>query len=128
MYRAPCRNGLILRREDIEARTSLASYLLFVSQLREARETVTPIESTAQELDDHSSWPAIFGAMGVYELFVNEDYAAAMPLLDRVLTTWGGVGAGVWHWYTAYYLGVYRSWNCDFEASEDIMGRALGSQ
>jgi len=114
------------QREDIEARTSLASYLLFVSKLREARETVTPIESIAQELDDHSSWPAIFGALGVYELFVNEDYEAAMPLLEKVLATWGA-GAGVWHWYTVYYLGVFHSWNCDFDASEEYMGRALAA-
>jgi class 3 adenylate cyclase/tetratricopeptide (TPR) repeat protein len=115
------------RREEIEARTSLASYLLFVSQLREARETVTPIESTAQELDDHSSWSAIFGAMGVYELFVNEDYAAAMPLLEKVLATSFGARAGVWQWYAMYYLGNFHSWNCRFDASEDIMGRALAA-
>jgi class 3 adenylate cyclase/tetratricopeptide (TPR) repeat protein len=115
------------QREDIEARTTLAGYLLFVSQLIEAKETVAPIVKITQELDDHSSWPAIFGALGLYELFVNEDYAAAMPLLEKVLATWGDRGAIVWHWYTVYYLGIYHSWNCNFDTAEDYIGRALAA-
>ena len=94
-------------------------YLLNIGQPHEAKDVVAPIMDRALELDYRPSWPAIFGATGISKLF-NEDYPAAMQHLDKVLANPDRQDA-VWQWITAYYLGFFHYWRCEFDRADDFL-------
>jgi len=109
---------------SIDARTTLAGYVLFLGRPHEAREVVAPIMDAALALDDQSSWPALYASLGLHELFATEDYASAMRHLEKVLETPIDKTSAAWHWFAAYYLGAFLSWNCEFEKSIHYLQKA----
>jgi tetratricopeptide (TPR) repeat protein len=106
-------------KREIDSRAILAGYLLKIGQPHEAKEVVAPIMGRALELDHRSSWSAIYGATGISELF-DEDYQAAMRNLEKVLAD-SSEEASIWKWMTAYYLGIYEFWRCEFERSDELL-------
>jgi class 3 adenylate cyclase/tetratricopeptide (TPR) repeat protein len=107
------------QKREIDARTTLAGYLLNIGRPHEAKDAVASIMDRAIELDHRSSWPAIFGATGISELF-REDYAAAMQHLEKVLAD-PDEKAAVWRWTIAYYLGIFHFWRCEFDRADGFL-------
>lgn len=112
------------QKREIDMRTTLAGYLLNLAQTHEAKDVVAPIMKTAIELDYRASWPAIFGATGISELF-DEDYEAAMRHLQRVMGSPEGQGA-VWQWITSFYLGAFHFWRCEFDRADQFLDTTIG--
>ncbi len=105
------------------ARSTLAGYFLIVSRILEARAVVAPLTVSSPEVADSKSLPAILTAMGLYELFVKEDYERAMEHLDQVLQDPGDKYQAVWHWFANYYLGGFHCWSCEFSKSRESLDR-----
>jgi class 3 adenylate cyclase/tetratricopeptide (TPR) repeat protein len=111
-------------KRTIDARTTLAGYILILGRPHEAKEAVAPIAQAALDLDYRQSWPAIFGATGLYELFAKEDYTLAMEHLEKVLATPLDNKSSAWHWFAAYYLGAFHAWMCEFDQTQRYLERA----
>jgi tetratricopeptide (TPR) repeat protein len=111
-------------RQSINARTTLAGYVLFLGRPHEANQVIAPIMDAALALEDHSSWPALFASVGLHELFTTEDYPSAMRHLEKVLETPVDKTSAAWHWFAAYYLGAFLSWDCAFDQSIHYLQRA----
>jgi class 3 adenylate cyclase/tetratricopeptide (TPR) repeat protein len=105
------------------ARSTLAGYFLIVSRILEARAAVEPLTVGSPEIADSSSLPAILTAIGLYELYANEDQAQAMVHLDSVLQQPGDKHQAVWHWFANYYLAGFHCWRCEFSRSRERLDK-----
>jgi hypothetical protein len=103
------------------ARSTLAGYFLIVSRILEARAVVAPLTVSSPEFADSSSLPAILTAIGLFELFVKEDYKQAMEHLGRVMQDPGDRYKAVWNWFANYYLGGFHCWSCEFSKSRECL-------
>jgi tetratricopeptide (TPR) repeat protein len=110
-------------RQLTAARSTLAGYFLIVSRILEARAVVAPLTVSSPEVADSASLPAILTAIGLYELFVREDYEQAMEHLDQVLQAPADKHQAVWNWFANYYLGGFHCWACEFSKSRERLDK-----
>ena len=103
------------QRELIDARTLLAGCCSALSLFVEAKEAVTPIVDLAVTLNYERRLPAINTTLGIYSIYVEEDFSKAFQYLKDVLEIAAKVGDYVSLGFTCYYLGVSLSLNCEFE-------------
>ena len=103
------------QRQLIDARTLLAGCCAALSLFAQAKEAVMPIVDLAVTLNYEKRLPAINTTLGIYSIYVEEDFSKAFQYLKDVLEIAAKVGDYVSLGFTCYYLGVSLSLNCEFE-------------
>ena len=114
-----------IQKKIIDARTVLSGYFTSLGRLVEARQAVLPVEETARRLDYRRRMPAIYTAIGLYTLWVKEDFPETTDYLNRALQIGKEVGNYVSVFLTSYYLGCHYSWNAQFDRAEQCFQRCL---
>ena len=109
-----------IQKQVIDARVVLAYNYLSSNHFAEAREAVAPIINLVQELDYRKRLPAIYNIMASYLLMVEERYnddemhhyirdARRLALEEKDYRSL---------WYTHYYEGIAKTFNCEFAEGE----------
>jgi class 3 adenylate cyclase/tetratricopeptide (TPR) repeat protein len=101
--------------ERIDARATLSGYCASLSLFSEAKKAVVPIADVAVKLNYQRRLPAINTSLGIYTIYVEEDFPKAYQYLAEVLKIADKVGDFVSFGFTLYYLGCSLSLNCQFD-------------
>jgi class 3 adenylate cyclase/tetratricopeptide (TPR) repeat protein len=75
-----------IQKKVIDARTTLANYYLNLNLHVHAREAVEPILNLALTFNYKKRLPAIYSAIGLYYLWVEEDSQKGLVLIDQATT------------------------------------------
>ena len=109
------------QKKLMDARTILASYYVNSSRLVKAKEAVTPIIKLASELNYQKRLPGIHLAIGLYSLWVEEDYPEGLRHIHEVSKISGKADGQISFymplWLSNFYLAAHLSLNCKFEKS-----------
>ena len=113
----------------IDSRTILASYYTALSRLVEAKEAVTPIVDLALDLNYQKRLPRIHTAIGLYGLWVEEDYQKGLRHLQEVSkiseTADNSMLFFMPLWFSNYYLGANLMFNGEFERALEHFNKCL---
>jgi tetratricopeptide (TPR) repeat protein len=113
------------QRERVDARATLAGYCASLSLFVEAKKAVVPIVDLAVALDYQRRLPAINTSLGIYTIYVEEDFPKAYQHLEEVLRLAEKVGDYVSLGFTRYYLGTSHSLNCEFDEGLEHYNKLL---
>ncbi len=117
------------QRKVIDARTVLAGYYTTSSRLVEAKEAVAPIVDLALELNYQKRLPGIHIAIGLYSLWVEEDYPKGLRHLNEVSKIAEKADDSMSFymplWFSSYYLGAQLAFNCEFEKSLEYLKKSF---
>jgi class 3 adenylate cyclase/tetratricopeptide (TPR) repeat protein len=117
------------QRKLIDARTVLAGYYTTSSRLVEAKEAVAPVVDLALKLNYQKRLPGIHIAIGLYSLWVEENYPKGLRHLDEVSKISEKADDPMSFymplWFSNYYLGAHLSHNCEFERSLAYLKKCL---
>ena len=114
-----------IQKKIIDSRTTLANYLLNISQHVEAKEAVSPIMELAVQLNYREKLPRIYAVMGTYYHWVEEDFPKGFQFLRDALKISEEVGDYLSLYFASFYLGWGLAWNCEFEKSLSSFKRCL---
>ncbi|MGD9043354.1 MAG: adenylate/guanylate cyclase domain-containing protein [Desulfobacterales bacterium] len=119
----------VTQRKLIDARTILAAYYVNSSHLVKAKEAVTPIVNLALDLNYQRRLPGIHLAVGLYHLWVEEDYSNGLRQLDEVSKISKNaddpISVYMPLWASNFYLAGHLSLNCEFEKSLEYLNKTL---
>jgi tetratricopeptide (TPR) repeat protein len=90
------------QKKIIDARTTLANYYLNINFHPHAKEAVEPILDLALALNYRKRLPAIYTAIGLYYLWIEEDSHKGLVLIDQA-TKMAEEVADYLSWFTALY-------------------------
>ena len=79
-----------VRREIIDARTTLGLYTFQLFDFRQAKEVIDPIVEWASSMDYKKRLAQIHTILGCYSLWVEEDFPAAFENLEKAVQDLGG--------------------------------------
>jgi len=100
-----------------------------LSRLVEAQEAVAPIVDLALTLNHQRRLPGIHTALGLYSLWVEEDFAKGFRHLNEVskISEKADADASSYMplWFTNYYLGATLSWTCEFEKGLEYLKKCM---
>jgi tetratricopeptide (TPR) repeat protein len=117
------------QKKIIDARTVLAGYYTTLSRLVEAKEAVEPIVDLALALNYQRRLPGVHTAIGLYSLWVEEDFSKGFQHLNEVSKisekAEADMSAYMPLWFTNYYLGATLSWNCEFKKGLEYLKRCM---
>jgi len=117
------------QKRIIDARTVLAGYYTSLSRLVEAKEAVEPIVDMALALDYQKRLPGIHTAIGLYSLWVEEDFSRGFQHLNEVFRISEKAALDMSSfmplWHTSYYLGGTVSWTCEFEKGLEYLKKCM---
>ena len=94
------------QKKLIDARTRLSAYYLDMNFQRYAKEAVEPILDLALELNYRKRLPAIYTAIGLYYLLVEEDGNKGLELIDQAIKMAEEVAD-----YLSWFFALYQSGN-----------------
>jgi class 3 adenylate cyclase len=117
-----------IQKQVVDARGVLAYNYLSSNHFAEAREAVSPIINLVQQLDYRKRLPAIYSIMAAYLLMVEERYndnemhhyireARRLALEEKDYRSL---------WFTHYYEGIAKTFNCEFADGEASFLRLMG--
>ena len=115
----------VIQRKIVDARTTLASYYMTLNLHVEAKEAVVPISDLAIEINYQRRLPGIYTAIGMYNLWIEEDSSKGFEYLNKVLKISEEVKDFISLWLASYFLGCHLSWNCDFERGLERLSKSL---
>jgi tetratricopeptide (TPR) repeat protein len=114
-----------IQRKIIDARTTLANCLIPLNRHHEAKEAVEPIADLALKLNYQRRLPAIYTAMGIYSLWVDEDYPKGFKYLNDAFKISEQIGDFLSLYFANFYLGWTHSWNCEFEKALQYFSKSV---
>jgi class 3 adenylate cyclase/tetratricopeptide (TPR) repeat protein len=115
------------QRKLIDARTTLASYYLYLNFHRHAREAVEPIMDLALKLDYRKRLPAIYTAIGLYHLWVEEDNRKGLVFIDQATPIAEEVADYLSWWVGLYQSGSTLPFYAEFEEAHKRLKKCLDS-
>ncbi|MGD9045877.1 MAG: adenylate/guanylate cyclase domain-containing protein, partial [Desulfobacterales bacterium] len=117
------------QKKIIDARTVLAGYYTTSSHLVEAKEAVEPIVDLALALNYQKRLPGVHTAIGLYSLWVEEDFAKGFQHLSEVSKISEKADTDISSymplWFTNYYMGATLTMNCEYEKGLNCFIRCL---
>jgi class 3 adenylate cyclase/tetratricopeptide (TPR) repeat protein len=113
------------QRKIIDARTVLAGYFINLAQIAEANDAVAPIAELVIKMNYRKRLPAVYNAVGLYNLWGKEDYSKASKYLHEVINISEEEKDYISLWMTCLNLGWNLSYNCEFEKGLKLLRRAL---
>jgi class 3 adenylate cyclase/tetratricopeptide (TPR) repeat protein len=113
------------QRKNIDCRTTLAHYYMSLSLHAEAKETVEPIMELALKMKHKKGLPAIYLAMGLYYMIIEEDFQNGIAPINEALAISEEVGDFISLWMANVQLGFSLSQFCEFEKALTHIKRCL---
>ena len=95
------------QKKIIDARTTLANYYLNLNFHSHAKEAVEPILDLALALNYRKRLPAIYTAIGLYYLLVEEDSHKGLVFIDKAMTIAEEVADYLSLWTALYQSGTF---------------------
>ncbi|TRZ75033.1 MAG: hypothetical protein D4R93_05560, partial [Deltaproteobacteria bacterium] len=109
----------------IDTRVMLSTYYLTLTYHKEANEAVEPIVDLAVGLDYQKRMPGIYTAIGLYNIWVEEDFAKGVPYLKDVFDISAKVGDVLALWFGNYQLGIVMCHDYRFKESLECFKTSL---
>jgi tetratricopeptide (TPR) repeat protein len=106
-----------MQKKIIDARVVLSAYYLSLNYFIEGKESVEPIVDLAVSLNYQKSLPGIYTAIGLYNIWVEEDFTKGVPYLNDVFEISTTVGDFPTLWIGNYALGDAMCFNYQFKES-----------
>ena len=113
------------QKKLIDARTTLANYYLNMSFHSHAREAVEPILDLALALNYRRRLPAIYTAMGLYYLFVEEDSHQGLVFIDKATTIAEEAADYSSLWLALYQSGSFLALTSEFKDAHKRLQQCL---
>jgi len=107
----------LVQKKLIDTRVVLSGYYLSLVYLIEAKEAVEPIVDLAVRLDYQKRLAAIYTAIGVFNVWIEEDFAKGIPYLRKVFDIASKEGDFVALYFGNYQLGSALCQDYQFEKS-----------
>jgi len=114
-----------IQKKIIDARVVLSEYYLSQNYTLLAKEAVEPVVDMAVGLDYQKRLPAIYTALGLYHIMVEEDFAKGVPYLEDVFDISMKVGDVFALVLGKYQLGAILSHDFRFEESMKYLQASL---
>ena len=95
-----------IQKKIIDTRVVLSAYYLSLDYHIEAKEAVEPIVDLAVGLNYQKRMPGIYTAIGLYNIWVEEDFSKGVPYLKEVFDISAKVGDFLALWFGNYQLGL----------------------
>jgi class 3 adenylate cyclase/tetratricopeptide (TPR) repeat protein len=114
-----------VRREIIDARTTLGLYNFQLFDFRQAKEVIDPIVEWASRMDYKKRLAQIHTILGCYNLWVEEDFQAAFENLEKAVQISEEVHDIVSEFFANQWLGFAHAYSCQFEKAMKRFQRAL---
>jgi tetratricopeptide (TPR) repeat protein len=111
--------------EMIDARTTLALYLIQINHWVEAMEAIEPIEHAAREEKYWKRLCQIRNVRGCYYGFVEEKWSKALGAIAEALDIADGLQDNITLSLANMWRGVFQHYNCNFDQAESSFNRAL---
>ena len=112
-------------KKIIDARTILANYYLTLIYLNEAKQTIDVIIDKAHQINYRKRLPRIYTVIGIYNLWVKEDFANGYKYLNEAIKISEEVTDFLSLYFANFYLGWSFSFNCDFQRAEEHLRTSL---
>jgi class 3 adenylate cyclase/tetratricopeptide (TPR) repeat protein len=112
-------------KKIIDARTILANYYLTLTYVNEAKQTIDVIVDKAHQINYRKRLPRIYTVIGIYNLWVKEDFAQGYRYLIDAVKISEEVADFLSLYFANFYLGWTLSFNCDFQKAEKHLNKAL---
>jgi tetratricopeptide (TPR) repeat protein len=109
----------------IDARTTLANYYLSLAYHMEAKEAVEPIVDLAVGLNYQKRMPSIYNAIGIYYIYVEENFLIGVPYLKDVFDISARMGDVLALWFGNLQLGAALCLDCQFKESMNYLQMSL---
>jgi len=106
-----------VQKKIIDVRVMLSTYYLYLSYPIEAKEAVEPVIDLALNLNYQKMIPGIYTAMGVYLIYIKEDFAKGTQYLKDSFEIAAKVGDFTALFFANYSLGVAILQNHQFDES-----------
>jgi len=114
-----------IQRRIIDARTDLAICFLTISRHLESKEAVAPIADLAIEMNHQRRLPGIYTVLGIFSLWVDEDYPKGFKYLNEALKISEQIGDFLSLYFANFFLGWTHSWDCQFEKALQHLNKSL---
>ena len=114
-----------IQKKIIDARVMLSTYYLNLNYHIEAKEAVEPIVDLAVSLNYQKRIPGIYTAIGLYNIWVEEDFSKGVPYLKDVFEISAKVGDFLALWFGNYQLGCTTCHTYQFEESMAYLKTSL---
>jgi len=105
------------QKKLIDTRVTLSTYYLTLAYHNEAKEAVEPIVDLAAGLDYQKRMPGIYTAVGLYHIWVEEDFAKGVSYLNEVFDISAKLGDLLALWFGNYELGTAMLQDFQFKQS-----------
>ena len=113
------------QKKIIDSRTTLAHYYMTLSHYVEAKETVEPILDLALNMKHNKGLPAIYLAMGLYYMIIEEDFQNGIASINEALVISEEVGDFISMWMANIQLGFTLCQYCEFEKALNHLKKCL---
>jgi tetratricopeptide (TPR) repeat protein len=123
LERLPKTEGL--EKNIIDARTALGLYISQLNHPVEAKEAIDPIIDLAIRKDYKRRLSQIYTIIGVYNLYVEEDFPKALKHLEEALKISDATNDIISSVLARLWLGVALSLSCEFEKASYYIEKAL---
>ena len=110
-----------IQRKIIDTRVVLSAYYLTLNYHIEAKEAVDPIVDLAIGLNYEKRMPGIYMAIGLYHIWVEEDFSKGVPYLKEVFDISAKVGDVLDLWLGNYQLGLAMCHDYRFKESMECL-------
>jgi class 3 adenylate cyclase/tetratricopeptide (TPR) repeat protein len=114
-----------IQKKIIDTRVVLSAYYLSVNYHIDAKEAVEPIVDVAVGLNYQKRLPGIYTAIGLYNIWIEEDFSKGVPYLKEVFEISTKVGDVLALWFGNYQLGCAMSQDYQFEESMAYLKTSL---
>ena len=115
----------VIQKKIIDARTTLASYHLTLTHNSEAKDAVEPVMDLALKLNYRKRLPGIYTVMGLYALYVEEDFSSGDSYINDALRISEEIGDFLSFWHGNYQLSLFLSFQCEFERASSHIKKCL---
>jgi class 3 adenylate cyclase/tetratricopeptide (TPR) repeat protein/ribosomal protein L40E len=107
-----------IQKKIIDTRVVLSAYYITLAYLIEAKEAVEPIVDLAVGLNYQKRMPGIYTAIGLYNIFIEEDFSKGVPYLKKVFEISSKGRDFLALWFGNYSLGFAMS--LDYRLKESM--------
>ena len=114
-----------IQKKLIDTRVMLSAYYLNLNYHIKAKEAVEPIVDLAIGLDYQKRMPGIYTAIGLYHIWVEEDFSKGVPYLKDVFDISAKVGDFLALWFGNYQLGSAMCLDYQFKESMEYLKTSL---
>ena len=114
-----------IQKKLIDTRVVLSVYYLSLNYHIEAKEAVEPIVDVAVALNYQKGLPGIYTAIGLYNIWVEEDFSKGIHCLKDVFEISSKVGDFVALWMGNYQLGCAICLDYQFKESLECLKKSL---